>query len=130
MKLINRIKNYFCRKQLLHQLSKSTVSPQGECFIKYLIDVYVNCITDETIEHFEENLDSLEARYEKEAINTFPHYYTSTPHTQYLMRKMCTASDFLILLLASLTQEGKEKWFNYINNEERRNYYIDCVNNI
>ena len=130
MKLINKIKNYFFRKQLLHQLTKSTVSPQGECFIKYIIDVYVNCSTEETIEHYEISLDNVAAMNEKDTINFFPNYYSSTPRARYLMRKMYAASTFLIILLSSLSSQDREKWLNYIQDEERRNYYINSINNI
>lgn len=124
MKIFYKIRNKIFKFLLYFKYRKNNISPQGEQFIKYIIDFYINCSIDEPTEWFENIIT------QKEAIN-----HTSEQFLERLdvkteeERKNAIHYDTAMKLLIGMLiiSKDKEKWLQYINDPKIVDLLISII---
>ena len=116
MKLFKRIRNKIFNLWFRFKYRNMSFTPQGELFIKYLIDYYINFSTDIPIERFE-NLINKYKEKNKIAPALFKHLNDIGEDME---KALHFDTVFKILVGLLMVSKDRVKWIEYINDEDAR----------
>ena len=122
-KIYRKLKILYYKLKFKIQKHFISVTPRGECMIKYLIDRYVNCTLAEPNEVYEESLRSYIQKY----INVIPD--TLVENVPEALREDLKKYHCIFAYLCSILLFSKDKqgWLDYITHEKIRKLIIETI---
>ena len=104
------------------------ITPQHQCFIRYIIDMYINGTTDETIERYEKKIEEKKKEITPENNFVYKRLKSHLPEKaeEENIRHFSCVMAYLISFFTLCTSEERNNWYEYIDNEHREGIKTVC----
>lgn len=132
--MVNKIRMFFrtwyLKIKLKLKLKHATLTPYAKCFLRYILDYYVNESINEPAEVYEREIaDKINKIMERNHFiyGVITRNAETKTDADAMFHYYCVMS-IMASLLTMCNEEEQQEWFNYIEDEHRREVILNyCV---